>query len=887
MERVMMSIKIFKSSKNKRTILTAAVLVLLLCLSGAMLTILPVSAQPASTQIFPSNAYASVSPNPAGINQQVSVLMWLTEFAPTASGVQGGRWTNFTLLITAPDGTTQTLGPFTADDASVAYTQFIPTQIGTYTIKFTFPGQLEQGVSGFFGLVPIDAYYEASSFTTTLTVQEQPATVSPQTPLPSDYWSRPITAENQQWYTIAGNWLAVSTVYTMSTSVAGAGNMYSQGPNSAHIVWTKPLVYGGLIGGPAGGTTISNYYTGKTYESMFTPPIILNGVLYYNSPSEPREGFYAVDLRTGQDLWWQNSTGSLYITGTTQGFWRYPGVSAGQVYSFQTPDEEGGRPYLWWTGNDPWCMYDAETGELILTITNVTSGTMVVGPQGELLSYILSGSGGWIAMWNSSKCIGTLADQFPPEMFNTYTGDWCWRVPVGQTLDWNRGVQWNVTIPAGIPTQAITAVDYDDGVILAMTASMLNSQPMMSQMEIGYSTTTGERLWAVNRTFSPPIIPYSLMMSAVGGGIYAEFNSNTMQWYGYDIKTGNQLWGPTDAYTNAWGSQPQPALIADGTLYGLSIDGLHAFNAATGQKLWDFYADNSGADVPGFSTYPFLGWTAGPIIADGKIYVVSGTSHGDPVYPGMELYCVNATSGDKLWDIPFFGSGSLAIADGYVVGFNGYDNQIYCFGKGNTATTVSAPDTAIPQGEPVLIQGTVTDQSPGTTATGVLSAGTPAISDESMSAWMAYLYEQKPKPTDATGVEVHLTAIDPNGNSQDIGTAISNSLGNYATKWTPPVSGLYTITATFEGSNSYYGSQAGTSFVVSEAATPAPATTPISTATPPAIQTPTPAQIVSPSPSEAPQPSTSETPSTTYIAIAAAVIVIVTVAAVLLLRKRK
>jgi hypothetical protein len=154
-----------------------------------------------------------------------------------------------------------------------------------------------------------------------------------------------------------------------------------------------------------------------------------------------------------------------------------------------------------------------------------------------------------------------------------------------------------------------------------------------------------------------------------------------------------------------------------------------------------------------------------------------------------------------------------------------------------------------------------------------------------MGAWMEYLYMQQPMPTNATGVKVHLTAIDPNGNYQDIGTATSNTLGNYAIPWTPPVSGLYTVTATFEGSNSYYSSKAGTSFVVSAApsAMPVATATPTQTAAPTSAPTQTP---VSPSPSVAPQP-TSGIPTTTYIAIAAAVVIIAVVAAAVVLRRRK
>jgi hypothetical protein len=202
-----------------------------------------------------------------------------------------------------------------------------------------------------------------------------------------------------------------------------------------------------------------------------------------------------------------------------------------------------------------------------------------------------------------------------------------------------------------------------------------------------------------------------------------------------------------------------------------------------------------------------------------KIFAATGNSHGDPLFRGAKLYAINATSGEKGWDISGFYLGTMPVADGYLVAQNGYDNQIYCFGKGQTVTTVEAPMTAITAGSSVVIQGTVTDQSAG-------AKGTPAIADASMSPWMEYLYMQQPMPTNATGVEVTLDAIDPNNNFVHIGTATSDTSGTFGYAWTPPdVPGKYTIIATFAGSESYYASHAETYAVVSEAppATPPPA----------------------------------------------------------------
>jgi hypothetical protein len=151
---------------------------------------------------------------------------------------------------------------------------------------------------------------------------------------------------------------------------------------------------------------------------------------------------------------------------------------------------------------------------------------------------------------------------------------------------------------------------------------------------------------------------------------------------------------------------------------------------------------------------------------------------------------------------------------------------------------------------------------------------------------MEYVYMQQPKPADVVGVNVHLTAIDPNGNFQDIGTATTNALGNFAIDWTPPVPGLYEVTATFEGSKSYYRSQAGTSFVVSEAVSPEviPTQPPAETSAPTST---TPSQSVLPSPTEAIQPPTSATPTETYIAIGAAAVIVVVAAAALVLRRKR
>jgi hypothetical protein len=202
----------------------------------------------------------------------------------------------------------------------------------------------------------------------------------------------------------------------------------------------------------------------------------------------------------------------------------------------------------------------------------------------------------------------------------------------------------------------------------------------------------------------------------------------------------------------------------------------------------------------------------------------------------------------------------------------------------------------VASGSSVVLRGRVTDIAPGTSEYGLTARfpnGVPVVADEVMSDWMLYVYKQFPKPADAKGVSVHLTATDPNGNFQDIGTAVTDELGNYAIDWVPPVPGLYKVRATFEGTKSYYPSEAGTAFAVSEPVAPnvVPTQPPAQTPTPPTITTPptttTPPQSVSPSLTQAVQPPTSGTPAETYIAIGAVVVVVVVIAAALVLRRKK
>ena len=192
------------------------------------------------------------------------------------------------------------------------------------------------------------------------------------------------------------------------------------------------------------------------------------------------------------------------------------------------------------------------------------------------------------------------------------------------------------------------------------------------------------------------------------------------------------------------------------------------------------------------------------------------------------MRCLDAATGEEVWKIQgWFGgmsptSSNILMADGILVGLNFFDNQLYAFGRGPSATTVSAYTDVSVLGSKVVIKGTVTDQSSSgrRDMNGVLEfslKGSPAISDEDMAAWMEYKFMQQAMPANVKGVEVTLHANDPNGNQVPLGTAVSDMNGNFGLSFVPEVPGEYQIIATFAGSKAYGPSYSSTYLTIEDA----------------------------------------------------------------------
>ena len=174
------------------------------------------------------------------------------------------------------------------------------------------------------------------------------------------------------------------------------------------------------------------------------------------------------------------------------------------------------------------------------------------------------------------------------------------------------------------------------------------------------------------------------------------------------MKTGEQIWGPTEPeyYLQTFGLQ---SVMAYGNLYSTGYGGhLWAYDLKTGNRIWDLpvYEGYGGTEVLWSAYWPM----SIQFITDGKLYI-SNEEHSanQPLPRDGPFMAVNATDGSVVFRIDgaFRGprwAGHAGIADGVIVVFNTYDNQVYGIGKGPTKATVSASPKVMTVGNTVLVK---------------------------------------------------------------------------------------------------------------------------------------------------------------------------------------
>ncbi|MCW3984318.1 MAG: PQQ-binding-like beta-propeller repeat protein [Candidatus Bathyarchaeota archaeon] len=807
---------------------TLATTVTILFLAMSTLSALPaINAQTdgsVATEV-PTFLMLNVAPNPIGVGQEALINAFMTK-PPITAGFRGTgtMYEGIKVEITKPDGTKATIDMGKSDSTGGTWTNFTPDQTGNYTFKATYPGQhAEETVINFFGPPSFYniTYLKSESDIVTLKVQEDPIPMFNTAPLPTEYWSRPIQAQNYFWAELGSNWYGLAApAFATTGGYDATGNFqpYGTAPNTGHIMWVKPTHFGGQPGLPIPNDQMSNYMT-TTIATNYFEPIILNGVLYYteySGPSAAKTAWVAVDIRTGETLW----TRSAGESGNEV-------IRMGQVMRFKSIQEFGSWAFLYscpsasFFGNPEYMsVYDAYSGQYLMNITNVQNPAFLIDDsedsdqKGSLLGYYTSG--GNLTMWNSSRLM--------------LGADGITIRPSG-TKNWSEGIEWTVKLPAEISQGGIAIRDHDVIILrYAPTYNQFSSLSYGSQVTAGYDAKTGKLLWGPKNQTIPKLQDVSVL--GAGKDVYVLHNKDTNEAFGYSMKTGNLMWGPVKLPGNAWDHISIAAEVAYGKIFIFGFGGyVNAVDLQTGKIDWTYVPESSGYNT-GYGIYPV--WYNG-MIADEKLFISQSHMYDPPVYPGAQQLAINTTTGKLVWSIlSFTGRVPTAAADGYLIQWNSYDSQIYSIGKGPSSTTVVASPKISEQGTAVLVEGTVIDISAGTKdsdRSARFPHGVPAVSDESMSDWMEYVYMQQPKPTNATGVKVTISVLDPNGNAYNVGTTTSDSNGFYKLSFVPEVPGEYRVFATFEGSESYWPSSAETAIVVSEPE-PTPTPTPVVAAPP-------------------------------------------------------
>jgi hypothetical protein len=879
--------KKMKLSKNKSAaILVAIVLVLSMSISVAIIPNASAHNPPQNLQLF---AFIVANPNPAGVGQTITLGFWLNSPPPTANGPFGDRYGPMTVHVGLPDGTNITLGPYVSDDTGGTSTTYTPTETGTYTFQMTFPGETLTGstenTANGPGTAATNVYVNdtilpATSNVATLTVQSTPLPIITSPPLPTNYWQTPVTAINvETWYTLNGAWLGMgrnanpigAEMYNFSSNY----NPYTSGPTTSHIMWTKPEAFGGTLGGPfPGSTTYGEYYGVSQYERKYNP-VIINGYLYYlqfpGSSTYPA-GLVAVNLYTGQTIWTDNAqnyggSSPQFNALTSNGI--ITTLLCGQVLNFVSPDQYGGLAYLWTTGTPAWItsevvasnvtglhisgttynMYDAMTGDYILSIVNGTSISNTVDANGDMIGYYVNNTAGTemvdgvkvtntgptLNEWNSTQCI----------LQNYYSGSaagWEWRPPQNGIANWQLGLMWssplNTTYNGNPLPTSNTIWAINSGVVLL---SSWNSNGLPISFQTGYviyqayNSATGQQMWIDNTTLTPYTSVNLNCEFLAGNGIFVTETRETGVINGYSLNTGALIWSDnvsnqSNTYDTIGAYQ---GVIAGPTLYLIGFGGdVWSITMSNGAINW--YTNTTAIQGPAGENTPYGTWPiweqTGIGVAGGVLYLAEGHEYSPPTFLGAQQLALNTTTGQLMWNIDGFNVNGLPYtAYGVMTTINAYDNLIYAFGQGPSATTVSAPSIGVTTKTPITITGTVMDVSAGAKQQAVAANfpnGLPCVSDASQSQFMEAVYEQQPMPNNITGVPVTLSVIDSNGNSRVIGTTTTNSAGSYGFTWTPDITGNYTVIATFAGTGSYYGSSAQTYFYANapEAAAPTPTT---------------------------------------------------------------
>ncbi|MGD9130358.1 MAG: PQQ-binding-like beta-propeller repeat protein [Candidatus Bathyarchaeota archaeon] len=819
--------------KNKLSIAITMLITLLLA-SSTFVSIAFCPYPPSGTEI-PTYSNITVGPNPVGINQEVTINLF--NAVPT---ITSEPYYGLTVEVTDPSGHTTTLGPFDSDTTGGTFTTFTPDQVGIWEFQMFSPGQTLS--RGYIQLPGESKVFE-------LKVQEDPVGREsyPSPPGPEHYWETPVNAMNaEKWYDHMGEWWGLSGItfeQTGSNYNNGNYNPYTDSVYSGHVLWTKPWGAGGVAGGESGIDQVTgHFWTTRQYQPQYAP-IILEGVMYSvlwttSQSSAAHNGIIATDLFSGETLWTIEDTQETLRVGWSP--------------TWHNLNEYGTLgPYLITTGSHPgvtssgttYNIYDATTGKYMASIVNGESMTLIIDDDRDLVGFYqeVSGSDRYLIRWDMTECVGMTTNGEP---------GFGWGLNQDATYQFDNGIVFSepmmafadmdgVTDPSqlsggGFMGQSfrISGVTNDE---VVFTGGYTLGQGVGGETN-GWLTVatmdknTGAQLWGKNLTYaeSPTFLPFTRTEMGMQDGLWINANMENFIVEAWDTRTGEKAWTSEltgdngaephyfDAFNLRWSPGPEGASFFRG--YGGDI---WCIEHADGNVRW--YTNTTKLVGPPGADSPYNVWLLWVFecdcITNNVAYFPIGHEYNPPLFPGAQMCAVNITDGSLVWSELGMYIRSTSCAYDILLSLNAYDNQIYAWGKGPSATSVAASPKVTVHGNSVIIEGSVTDISAGTNRDDVAANfpnGVPCVSDESMSDWMEYVYMQQAKPEDVEGVKVFVKIQDPNGDWYSA-TVTTDENGVFSHMWAPAIVGEYKVTAMFEGSNSYWPSEASTAFGVDEA----------------------------------------------------------------------
>jgi outer membrane protein assembly factor BamB len=788
------------------------VTVLLLTSAIALLTVsTPSNAQTDHTNVD-IKVFLSARPNTVGLGQEILINFW-TSPAPGANRM----YHDYTISVTDPNGksTTFKMDSYVADGTN--WCPWVFDQVGDWTITFDYPGEyfapgryidgaLSSATSG--GTVYADGVTikPASARPVTIHVQNDVVPSWPESPLPTDYWTRPVDEINREWWPILGGypWFGPATddplwneLYPNTNPTYNSAYAFTpwvSGPESAHIVWKRQYQLGGLMGGDLGGASSVWAGVGTWYQ---VPNIILQG-RGYHSYSKPGSANPSVqtywecyDIRTGEVLWERE----LFSGEIAPNIIEY----GGRVDTVPGEKLKPEIPALLSISNGYLRKYDPYSGAMIANVS--------IAP--------MTGSGGTYYMNGYVLGVQDLGADAGAERYRLI--NW---TTLGSSANFASRIVSNTTYARNtLPTANL--IDWNAGV--GCTATTLSQGGTYTGMNVtAFDLKTGSTIWS--KVSSE--VPYSTSACVADHGKIAIVTNNGF-YLAYDLRTGNEVWRTRtlDYPWDASGFGSYSTLTAYGQLYWMAQSGIYAIDWNTGDINWKFEKEAPPFETPytgseGQTIYPLV--NAG-ICADGKIYTYSNKHTPEtPFYRGLPMLCIDAFTGKEVWSVGIPGGSDmrrtemqLAIADGYLT-MGARDGYMYVFGMGKSETTVSASQVPLALGQKALITGSVLDLSPA-------QLGAPCVSKDSMAAQMENIHLQSQiggiyGNVSMVGVPVSLDVLDPNGNYYNIGMVTSDGYsGTFGySNWVPDIAGQYTITATFMGDESYASSFATTYLTVAE-----------------------------------------------------------------------